>query len=184
MEIRIGKQYATDLTDLQWAEIEEFLDPPRDPPRGGRPRRYPRRWIVDAVFFQLRTGAQWRLLPGDLPPWTAVWKQFARWRDSGVWHLVMERLLRRCRDEAGRDPEPSAALLDAQSVPSGRLGPANTSASTVANGCVAGNDTCSPTSTAYRSRSASPVPNRTTRSSRAGSRAATFFDCARSVGRW
>ena len=66
---------------------------------------------------------QWRLLPGDLPIWTAVWRQFCRWRDSGVWRVVMERLLRRCREEAGRDPQPSAGLLDAQSVPSGRLGP-------------------------------------------------------------
>jgi transposase len=52
-----------------------------------------------------------------------VWKQLCRWRDAGVWHLSMERLLRRCRGEAGRDPEPSVALLDAQSVPSGHLGP-------------------------------------------------------------
>ena len=74
-------------------------------------------------FCQLRTGAQWRLLPGDLPAWTAVWRQFCRWRDSGVWHLIMGRLLRRCRDEAGRDPQPSVALLDAQSVLSGRIGP-------------------------------------------------------------
>jgi putative transposase len=52
-----------------------------------------------------------------------VWKQFCCWRDSGVWHLIMARLLRRCRGEAGRDPEPSVALLDAHSVPSGHLGP-------------------------------------------------------------
>ena len=52
-----------------------------------------------------------------------MWKQFCRWRDSGVWHLIMGYLLRRCRGEAGRKPEPSAALLDAQSVPSGHLGP-------------------------------------------------------------
>ena len=66
---------------------------------------------------------QWRLLPGDLPPWTAVWKQFCRWRDSGVWRLIMGYLLRWCRVQAGRKPEPSAALLDAQAVPSGCLGP-------------------------------------------------------------
>jgi putative transposase len=71
METRPGKRYATDLTDPQWAEIEEFLDSLRDPSQGGRPRQYPRRWIADAVFCQLRTGAQWRLLPGDLPAWTA-----------------------------------------------------------------------------------------------------------------
>ena len=66
---------------------------------------------------------QWRLLPGDLPPWTAVWKQFCRWRDSGVWRLITGYLLRWCRVQAGRKPEPSAALLDAQAVPSGCLGP-------------------------------------------------------------
>ena len=104
METRTGKRYATDLTDRQWAEIKQFLDPPRAPSRGGRPRRYPRRWFADAVLYQLRTGVQWRLLPGDLPIWTAVWRQFCRWRDSGVWRVVMERLLRRCREEAGRDP--------------------------------------------------------------------------------
>jgi len=75
------------------------------------------------VFYQLRTGVQWRLLPGDLPPWTAVWKQFCRWRDSGVWCLITGYLLRWYRVQAGRKPEPSAALLDAQAVPSGCLGP-------------------------------------------------------------
>ena len=123
METRIGKWYATDLTDVQWAEIEGFLDPPRDPSRGGRPQQYSRRRIADTIFYQLRTDVQWHLLPRDLPPWTAVWKQFSRWRDAGVWPVIMGGLVRRCRAEAGRDPEPSAALLDAQSVPSGRLGP-------------------------------------------------------------
>jgi transposase len=116
------KWYATDLTEAQWAEIEGFLDPPRDPSRGGRPQQYSRRRIADTIFYQLRTGVQWHLLPGDLPPWTAVWKQFCRWRDAGVWLVITGGLVRRCRAEAGRDPEPSAALLDAQSVPSGRLG--------------------------------------------------------------
>ena len=66
---------------------------------------------------------QGHLLPGDFPPWTAAWKQFCRWRDSGVWPPIMGHLLGSCREEAGRDPQPSAALLDAQSVPSGHLGP-------------------------------------------------------------
>ena len=123
METRTGKRHSTDLTDAQWAELEGFLDPPRDPSRGGRPQQYPRRRIADTVFYQLRTGVQWHLLPGDFPPWTAAWKQFCRWRDSGVWLPIMGHLLGSCREEAGRDPQPSAALLDAQSVPSGHLGP-------------------------------------------------------------
>jgi transposase len=79
--------------------------------------------IADTVFYQLRTGVQWHLLPKGLPPCTAVWRQFRRWRDTGIWTLIMQHLLRVCRVEAGRKPEPSAALLDAQSVPSGCLGP-------------------------------------------------------------
>ena len=163
METRTGQRHSTHLTDAQWAELEGFLDPPRDPSRGGRPQQYPRRRIADTVFYQLRTGVQWRLLPGDFPPWTAAWKQFCRGRDSGVWLPIMGHLLGSCREEAGRDPQPSAALLDAQSVPSGHLGPAKRSEQTAANVSEAGNDTCSPTSTACRSRSASPAPSPTSR---------------------
>ena len=164
VDTRIGKRYATDLTDLQWAEIEGLLDPPRDPSRGGRPQEHLRRRIADAVLYQLRTGVQWHLLPRRSSTLDGtVWKQFCCWRDSGVWHLIMARLLRRCRGEAGRDPEPSVALLDAHSVPPATSGPVKRSASTAANASAAGNDTCSATSTASRSRSASAAPNRTTR---------------------
>ena len=163
METRTGKRHSTDLTDAQWAELEGFLDPPRDPSRGGRPQQYPRRRIADTVFYQLRTGVQGHLLPGDFPPWTAAWKQFCRWRDSGVWPPIMGHLLGSCREEAGQDPQPSAALLDAQSVPSGHLGPRDQVGTDAANAAEAANDTCSPTSTAGRSRSASPAISPTTR---------------------
>ena len=89
METRTGKRHSTDLTDAQWAELEGFLDLPRDPSRGGQPQQYPRRRIAGTVFYQLRTGVQWHLLPGDFPPWTAAWQQYCRWRDSGVWLPIM-----------------------------------------------------------------------------------------------
>ena len=73
-----GRGHSTDLTDAQWAELEGFLDPPRDPSRGGRPQQYPRRRIADTVFYQLRTSVPWHLLPGDFPPWAAAWQQFCR----------------------------------------------------------------------------------------------------------
>ncbi len=117
------KIYASDLTDDQWDEVKPFLDPPRDRTAGGRPRTHSWRHIVDAVLYQVRTGVQWRYLPVDFPPWSTVWSQFRRWRDDEVWSQLMTHLSRCCRILVGRDPEPSAVLLDAQSVRSGRLGP-------------------------------------------------------------
>ncbi len=115
--------YGTDLTDDQWTEIEPFLDPPRDPAAGGRPCTRSWRHIANAVFYQVRAGGQWRYLSADFPPWPTVWSRFRRWRDKGVWARALTQLRRRCRIPVGRNPEPSAVLLDAQSVPSGRIGP-------------------------------------------------------------
>ncbi len=117
------RSYDSDLTDAQWGEIEQFLDPPRDCSKGGRPAKHSRRELANAILYQVRTGVQWRYLPGDFPPWPAVWTRFRRWLKSGIWEEIMKHLLSLCRIAAGRDPEPSAVLLDAQSVTSGRLGP-------------------------------------------------------------
>lgn len=79
--------------------------------------------MVDAVLYQARTGCQWRYLPEEFGPWGAIWQQFRRWRDSHVWPEALDRLRRAVRVKAGRDPEPSLVMLDAQTVKGGRSGP-------------------------------------------------------------
>ncbi len=79
--------YSTDLTDAQWRIIEPLL-PPATNGRTGRPRQYARREMLNAMFYQLRTGCAWRLLPHDLPPYNAVWELFCRWLPLAQrWHL-------------------------------------------------------------------------------------------------
>ena len=111
------KQYATDLSDAQWARVEVLL--PRHGGCGGkgRPAKYPRRAMVNALLYQARTGCQWRLLPpGHFPPWNSVWELFSRWREAGVLKAVHAALRDRCRQQVGRHRAPSAAILDSQSV--------------------------------------------------------------------
>jgi putative transposase len=79
--------------------------------------------MVNAMLWVAKTGSQWRMLPGGFPPWGAVWQQFRRWRDSGLWARVLRRLHRLVRVKAGRRPEPSMVLLDASQSKSARLGP-------------------------------------------------------------
>jgi len=74
------------IENNEWALVEDLFDPPGRP---GAPARYNRREIVDAILFLARTGCQWRYLPDRYPPWEAVWQQWRRWRDSGVWEKAM-----------------------------------------------------------------------------------------------
>jgi putative transposase len=107
------KAYSTDLTDEQWALLEPLL-PPAKP--GGRPRSVDLREITNAMLYLLRTGCPWRSLPHDLPPWGTVWAYFRRWRDDGTLDRLHDQLRDRVRTEAGRDPHPSALIIDSQSV--------------------------------------------------------------------
>ena len=75
-----------------------------------------RREIVNAIFYVLRTGCQWRMLPHDLPPWQTVYTYFRNWRRDGTWQRIHDTLRRQVRQAAGRHPQPSAAILDSQSV--------------------------------------------------------------------
>jgi transposase len=104
--------YPYDLSDAEWA-IFEPLVPPLP---GGRPPRHARREIVNAILYVLRTGRQWRALPHDLPPWGTVWWYFRRWRDDGTWERITAALREQARQRVGREPTPSAAILDSQSV--------------------------------------------------------------------
>lgn len=105
--------YPTDVSDAEWAILEPLV--PRPLP-GGRPSRHARREIVNAILYVLRTGCQWRAVPHDLPPWGTVWWYFRRWREAGVWEQVNTVLRERVRVRLGREPTPSAAILDSQTA--------------------------------------------------------------------
>ena len=83
---------------------------------GGRPRSVDVREIMNAIRYQLRTGGAWRLLPHDLPPWQTVYAYFRRWEADGTWAAIAGALRRDLRVALGRAPEPSAAILDSQTV--------------------------------------------------------------------
>jgi putative transposase len=106
--------YPSDLTDEQWQLIRPLL--PRRCPGPGRPREVDRRAILDAIFYLLRTGCQWRQLPHDFPPWGTVSSQFHRWRASGLWDRIHDALHGRVRQAQGRNTRPSAGIIDTQSV--------------------------------------------------------------------
>ncbi len=107
------ERYPTDVTDAQWRLIEPFVPPPKS---GGRPARVERREIVNAIFYHVRNGGTWRALPHDFPNWKTVYHYFSQWRDDGTWQRIHDALRDEVRRAAGRDPSPSAAILDAQSV--------------------------------------------------------------------
>jgi putative transposase len=108
-----NRRYPTDLSDGEWAMLEPFLP---DPKRHGRPRFHSPREILNAVFYVLKSGCQWRLLPREFPPWKSVFHYFRKWRIDGRWKRINRVLRRRLREKLGRDPEPSAGIVDAQSV--------------------------------------------------------------------
>jgi putative transposase len=107
--------YPSDLTDEQWELIRPLL-PKRRGPRPGRPPSLDRRNLLDAIFYLLRTGCQWRQLPHDFPPWGTVSSQFHRWRKSGLWDKIHDALHERVRRAEGKQAKPSAGVIDTQSV--------------------------------------------------------------------
>jgi putative transposase len=109
------RRYPTDLTDEQWDILRSLL-PKRRKHAAGRPRAVSRRDLVDAIFYILRTGCQWRMLPHDFPPWGTVASQFYRWRRSGVWERIQNSLHGRVREASGKNARPSAGIIDSQSV--------------------------------------------------------------------
>jgi transposase len=106
-----------------WAVIEPLL-PARDLRRGGRPRVYGDRPVLDAIFYVLRSGCQWRMVPHDLVPWWTAYRWYRTWAADGTWDTVHDRLRELARLAAGRNPAPAAAVLDAQSVKSSEGGQA------------------------------------------------------------
>lgn len=110
-------RYPTDLTDEQWAVLEPALPVMLcGTPLGGRPEKHWRRTMIDAMFYVVDNGIKWRALPGDFPPWKTVHAMLARWKEDGVWADIADLLRAAVRRAAGRHPEPSAAIMDSQSV--------------------------------------------------------------------
>lgn len=107
------QRYPTDLTDDEWALLAPLIPPARP---GGRPRSADVREVVDAVRYVLRAGCAWRLLPREFPPWPTVSAYFRRWQADGTWERAAGALRRDLREALGRRPEPSAAVLDSQTV--------------------------------------------------------------------
>ena len=109
---RNGSGYANDLRDEEWVLLAPLLEPQQK----GRPRKHSLRAICNAIGYVQRTGCQWRLLPRDFPPWLVVYMTMWRWRNRGLWDQVMHQLRRRVRVQAGRQPDPTLAIIDSQSV--------------------------------------------------------------------
>jgi putative transposase len=107
------KAYQTDLSDAEWSCLESHLPVPK---ANGRPRLYPLREILDAIFYVVRSGCAWRLLPHDFPPWKTVYHYFRFWRLDGTWEKMHTALRERVRVRLKRNPKPSAAIVDSQSV--------------------------------------------------------------------
>lgn len=111
--------YPSDLTDREWRILEPLLPLPA---RRGRPRKYALRAILNAIFYVLRTGCQWRALPHDMPPWATAYHYWRVWRKTGLWEQLNTRLREHVRVALGRDAQPNAGIIDSQSVKTTSVG--------------------------------------------------------------
>jgi transposase len=113
--------YPTDLTDAQWTAIEPLVTPAPSP-KGGRPAEIDLRAIVNALIYKNRTGCQWRLLPADFPPMSAIRYYFDKWTADGTFVAVNDTLRKSARRALGRDEEPSISIVDSQSTKTTEVG--------------------------------------------------------------
>ena len=107
------KAYPSDLRDEQWELIKGLVP---EPLSGGRPAKYARREVVNAILYVLRSGCAWRMMPHDLPPKETAYACFALWDADGTWEKIEETLRRRVRKREGKRPAPTAAIIDSQAV--------------------------------------------------------------------
>jgi transposase len=107
------KAYPTDVNDAEWGIIEPLLPASQSI---GRPREVDLREIINGIFYVLREGCSWRALPHDLPPWQTVYNYFRHWQRLGVWQKIHTQLRHQVRESLGRTSDPSAGIIDSQSV--------------------------------------------------------------------
>jgi transposase len=112
-------RYPSDLTDDEWALVKPLIPPAK---RGGNKRRVDERAIVDGLMYILSTGCQWRALPKDLPPRSTVHDYFDLWNWDGTLNRLHHALYEKCREQAGREASPTAAIIDSQSVKAAEKG--------------------------------------------------------------
>ena len=103
----------TDLTDRQWRLVAPYVPRPK---AGGRPARYTRREVVNAILDQTRNGCVWRALPHDLPPYRIVFHYFRAWQRDGTWDRVHDAPRAKVRQSVGKRPKPSVAIVDSQTL--------------------------------------------------------------------
>ena len=113
------KRYPSDLTDGEWKHIKGLIPKAK---RGGRPRTTNMREVLNGIFYLIRGGISWEMLPSDFPKWKTVYHYFRLWRLQGVWKAIHDKLRTKVRQQAGRNPSPSAAILDSQSVKTTEIG--------------------------------------------------------------
>ena len=110
---RQGLRYDSDLTDAEWALVERLIRPAK---RGGRPRTVNVREVLNAVFYVLWTGCQWKALPKDLPPRSTVWESLDLWEWDGTLARIHHALYFETRAQAGREASPTTAIIDSQTA--------------------------------------------------------------------
>ena len=114
-------KYPTDLSDAEWACLKPYLPAPKKRGRG-RPNVHSPRKILNAVFYLLKSGCPWRLLPREFPPWKTVYHWFRKWRIDGTFERLNLALRERLRIRLGRNPQPSAGIVDSQSAKTSGVG--------------------------------------------------------------